>query len=89
MADGVGRSPSRLCSRDGKICCDGDALSIIFLLLCLAPYLSFFVFFSSFLFFFSLHPGMFVFFFIRLVFFPVALISLGGVFFVVLSYPVR
>ena len=46
----------------------------------------FFLFFS---FFFSLHPGMFVFFFIRLVFFPVALISLGGVFFVVLSYPVR
>ena len=31
MADGVARSPSRLCSRDGKICCYGDALSTIFL----------------------------------------------------------
>ena len=31
-ADGVARSPSRLCSRDGKICCYGDALSTIFLL---------------------------------------------------------
>ena len=32
MADCVARSPSRLCSRDGKICCYGDALSTIFLL---------------------------------------------------------
>ena len=30
MADGVARSPSRLCSRDGKICCCGDALSTVF-----------------------------------------------------------
>ena len=33
MADGgVARSPSRLCGREGKICCYGDALSTIFLL---------------------------------------------------------
>ena len=32
MADGVARSPSRLCSRDGKICRFGDALSTICLL---------------------------------------------------------
>ena len=43
IADGVARSPSRLCSRDGKICY-GDALSTILLLLCLATYFSFFVF---------------------------------------------
>ena len=41
MADGATRSPSRLCSRDGKICCYGDALSTIFLLLCLASYFAF------------------------------------------------
>ena len=56
MADGVARSPSRLCSRDGKICCYGDALSTIFLayllFLCLASYFSFFVF-LFFLIFFS------------------------------------
>ena len=40
MADGVTRSPSRLCSRDGQICCYGHALSTIFLLLCLASYYS-------------------------------------------------
>ena len=34
MADGVARSPSRLCSRDGNICCDRDAMSTIFLLAC-------------------------------------------------------
>ena len=61
MADGLARSPSRLCSIDGKICCYEDALSTIFLLLCLASYFSFFVFLFSF-FFFSLHPGMFIFF---------------------------
>ena len=44
MADGVSRSPSRLCSRDRKICCRGDALSTIFLLLCLASYFSFLFF---------------------------------------------
>ena len=42
MADDVKRSPVRLCSRDGKICCHGDALSTIFLLLCLASYFSYF-----------------------------------------------
>ena len=31
MADGVARSASRLCDRDGKTCCSGDALSTIFL----------------------------------------------------------
>ena len=40
MADDVTRSPSRLCSRDGKICYYGDALSTIFLLFCLASYFS-------------------------------------------------
>ena len=45
MADGVTRSLSRLRSRDGKICCYGDALSTTFLLLCLASYFLFFLFF--------------------------------------------
>ena len=62
MADGVARPPSRLCSRDGKIYCYGDALKTIFLLACscallllflilffLASYFSlFFSFFSCF-----------------------------------------
>jgi len=65
MADGVARSPSRLCSRDGKICCYGDALSTIFLL-AFVPCFLLFVFRFSFLsfltFFFPLHPGMFIFF---------------------------
>ena len=48
MADRVARSPSRVCSIDGKICCYGDALSTIFLLDCaLLP-----TFHSSFFFFF-------------------------------------
>ena len=54
MADGVARSPSRLCSIDGKICCYGDALSTIFLLACffcaLLPtfrFLFFFFFFPA------------------------------------------
>ena len=34
MADGVARSPSRLCRRDGKKCRYGDTLSTIFLLAC-------------------------------------------------------
>ena len=54
MADGVARSPSRLCSRDGKISCYGDALSTIFLL-AIVPCFLLFVFrfsFLSFLFFF-------------------------------------
>ena len=54
MADGVARSPSRLCSRDGKICCYGDALSTIFLLVLVpcflllvlrCPFFSFLIFF--------------------------------------------
>ena len=63
MADGVARSPSRLCSRDGNICCYGNAFSTIFLLACFYLYLAssyfsfFFCFFSS----FFLHPGMFIF----------------------------
>ena len=32
MADCVARSAPRLCSRDGNICCCGDALSTIFML---------------------------------------------------------
>ena len=42
MADGVTRSPSRLCSRDGQICCDGDALSTMFLLAFVPCFLLFF-----------------------------------------------
>ena len=62
MANGVARSPSRLCSRDGKICCYGDALSMIFLLAFVSCFL-FFVFRFSFLSFliFFLHPGMSIF----------------------------
>ena len=45
------RSPSRLCSRDGKICCYGDALSTILLLACFCTLLPTFRFsFLSFLF---------------------------------------
>ena len=59
MADIVARFPSRLCSRDGKICCYGDALSTIFLRAFVPCFLLFvFLFFLS----FSLHPGMVVFF---------------------------
>ena len=66
MADGMTRSSSRLCSRDGKICCYGNALSTIFLLACffcaLLPTFGFwFLAVLSFLI-FSLHPGMFIFF---------------------------
>ena len=60
MADGVARSPSRLCSWDGKVCCYGDALSMstIFLLAFVPCFLLFvFVSFS----YFFLHPGMFIF----------------------------
>ena len=53
MADGVARSPSRLCSRDEKICCYGDALSTIFLL-AFVPCFPLFVFRFSFL-----HFGIF------------------------------
>ena len=51
MADGVARSASRLCRRDGKICCCGDALSTIFLLAlfcALLPTFRFSFFFSYF-----------------------------------------
>ena len=48
MADGVARSPSRLCRRDGKICCYGGAFSTIFLLACFCALLPTFRF--SFLF---------------------------------------
>ena len=47
MADGVARSPSRLCSRDGKICRYGDALSTIFLLAFVPRFLLFVFRFSS------------------------------------------
>ena len=62
-ADCVARSPSRLCSRDGKICCYGDALNMIFLLAFVLCFLLF-VFHISFLYFliFSLHSGSFIFF---------------------------
>ena len=57
MADGVARSPSRLCSRDGKICCYGDALSTILLLACFCALLPTFRF--SFLFsFHTFFPGI-------------------------------
>ena len=60
---GLGSS-SRLCSRDGKICCCGDTLSTIFLLACFCALLSTFrfSFFFSFFPIFFLHPGMFIFF---------------------------
>ena len=54
MADGLARSPYRLCSRDGKISCYGDALSTIFLLACfcvLLPTFRFSFFFSFLIFF--------------------------------------
>ena len=56
MADGVARSPSRLCSRDGKICCYGDALSTIFLLAFVPCFLRFVFRFSFFLLFFPCIP---------------------------------
>ena len=64
MADSVARSPSRLCSRDGKICVYGDALSTVFLKACFCALLPTLRFSFCFLFFFSfiLHPGMFIFF---------------------------
>ena len=61
IADGVARSPSRLCSRDGEICCYGDALSTI-LLLAFVPCFLLFVFRFSFLLIFFPHPGKFIFF---------------------------
>ena len=63
MADGVARSPSRLCSRDGKISCYGDALNTISLFagLCgLLPTFRFAFYFSCPIFF--MHPGMCIFF---------------------------
>ena len=62
MADGVAKSPSRLCTRDEKICCSGDALSTVFSLASFCALLPTFRFsFLPFLI-FSLHPGMFIFF---------------------------
>ena len=55
MADGVARSPSRLCSRDGKICCYGDDLSTIFGLLAFVP--CFLLFVVRFTFLFVLFPA--------------------------------
>ena len=51
MADGVARSPCRLCSRDGKICCYGDALSTICFLACSCALLPTFLFSLLYLFF--------------------------------------
>ena len=65
MADGVARSPSRLRSRDGKICCYGDSFSTIFLLACFCALLPTFVLRLGFLIIF-LHPGMFIFVSVRL-----------------------
>ena len=59
MVDGVARSPSRLCSRDGKVSCCGDALSTILLLAYFCASLPTFRFrfrFLSFLFFFPFIP---------------------------------
>ena len=58
MADGVARFPSRLCSKDGKICCYGNALSTIFVLACFCALLPTFRFrfFFSFLNFFASIP---------------------------------
>ena len=62
MADGVATSSTRLCSRDWNNCCYGDALSMTLLLACFcAPLPTFRFSFLSFLF-FSLYPGMFIFF---------------------------
>ena len=63
MANGVARSPPRLCSRDGKIYCHRDALSTLFLL-AFVPCFLLFVFRFSLLYFLILflHPGMFIFF---------------------------
>ena len=62
MTDGVARAPSRLCSRDGKICCYGGALSTIFLLAFVPCFLLFVFRFSFLSFFLFLHPGIFIFF---------------------------
>ena len=128
MADGVARSPSRLCSRDGKICCYGYAVSTIFLL-AFVPCFLLFIFFFFLFFFFSCIPvclsssrpfvcaqpsttlskyvfhstcsfclchlpypisDFFCFFlFVKYLFFFRSSYFSGGVFFVVLSYPVR
>ena len=61
MGDGMAKSPSRLCSRDGTTCSYKDALGTIVLLACvcaLLPNVRFSFFFS----FFSYYHGMFIFF---------------------------
>ena len=55
-------SPSRLCSRDEKICCYGDALSTIFLLAFVPCFLLFVFRFYFLCFNIFLHPGKFIFF---------------------------
>ena len=63
IPNGAARSPSRLCSRDGKISCYGDALNTISLFagLCgLLPTFRFAFYFSCPIFF--MHPGMCIFF---------------------------
>ena len=62
IADGVARSPSRRCSRDGKICCCRDALSTIFMLAFMSCFLLFVFRFSFFLYFFPCIPVCFIFF---------------------------
>ena len=65
MVQQVARSPSRLCSTDGKICCllwrrlEYDFLAC---LLAFVPCFLLFVFLFFLFLFFSLHPGMFIFF---------------------------
>ena len=49
-----------LCSRDGKICCYGDALSLLAFVPCFLLFVFLFAFLSL-LIFFSLRPGMFIF----------------------------
>ena len=125
MADGVARSPSRLCSRDGKISCYGDASSTIILHSYMPCFLLFvfhssslssffpasryvnlrvsspvqqsatlskYVFYSTCSFLCHLYPtssrNSFIFFSYSIFFRRRSYFS-SGVFFVVLSYPVR
>ena len=94
MADGVTRSPSRLCGRDGKFCCYGDALTCSFVCgaaICYFQQVRIFVVRVLSACVICILPHLAItLFFIRLVFFRSSYFS-GGVFFVVvvLSYPVR
>ena len=65
MADGVARSPSRLCSRGREISCSIETRWVRFSrLLAFVPCFLFFVYLFAFVYFiiFPLHPGMFIFF---------------------------